>query len=73
MTQTMTGSAGLVRVSVVAGERRVDLALPGAAARWPSCSPSWPAPSGVLDAQTAYGGYSLLHPRRPPADSGTPA
>lgn len=59
MTQTMTGSTGLVRVSVVAGERRADLALPGAlpvAELLPELARS----VGVLDGQTAYGGYTLL-------------
>ncbi|MEO5711423.1 MAG: type VII secretion integral membrane protein EccD [Nocardioidaceae bacterium] len=54
----MTGSAGLVRVSVVAGERRVDLALPGALPV-AELLPELARAVGVLDGQTAYGGYSL--------------
>ena len=59
MTQTLTGSAGLVRVSVVAGERRADLALPGALPV-AELLPELARAVGVLDGQTAYGGYSLL-------------
>ena len=59
MTQTMTGSAGLVRVSVVAGERRADLALPGALPV-AELLPELARAVGVLDAQTVYGGYALL-------------
>ena len=55
----MTGSAGLVRVSVVAGERRADLALPGALPV-AELLPELARAVGVLDGQTAYGGYSLL-------------
>ncbi len=54
----MTGSAGLVRVSVVAGERRVDLALPGALPV-AELLPELARAVGVLDGQTAYAGYSL--------------
>ena len=49
----------LVRVSVVAGERRSDLALPG----WlpvVELVPELARAVGVLDPQTAYGGYYLL-------------
>jgi type VII secretion integral membrane protein EccD len=59
VTQTMAGSAGLVRVSVVAGERRADLALPGALPV-AELLPELARAVGVLDPQTAYAGYTLL-------------
>lgn len=59
MTQTVTGGAGLVRVSVVSGERRADLALPGSLPVV-ELLPELARAVGVLDAQTAYAGYSLL-------------
>ena len=55
----MTGSAGLVRVSVVAGERKVDLALPGALPV-AELLPELARAVGVLDGQTAYAGYWLV-------------
>ena len=55
MTGTMTGSAGLVRVSVVAGERRADLALPGALPV-AELLPELARAVGVLDAQTVLVG-----------------
>ncbi len=59
MTQTTTSGAGLVRVSVVAGERRADLALPGALPV-AELLPELARAVGVLDARTAYAGYTLL-------------
>ncbi len=50
--------AGLVRVSVVAGERRADLALPGAIPV-AELLPELCRALGTLDAQTAYAGYEL--------------
>ncbi len=53
--------SGLVRVSVLAGDRRADLALPGAlpvAELLPELSRSL----GVLDAHTSYAGYLLCGP-----------
>ena len=65
MTQTATQSpqpvvpgAGLVRVSVVAGERRADLALPGAIPV-AELLPELCRTVGALDGQTAYAGYEL--------------
>ena len=55
----MTGTAGLVRVSVVAGERKVDLALPGALPV-AELLPELARAVGVLDGQTAYAGYWLV-------------
>ena len=54
-----TGGAGLVRVSVVAGGRRADLALPGAVPV-AELLPELARAVGVLDGQTAYAGYWLL-------------
>ncbi len=53
--------SGLLRVSVVAGQRRADLALPAAlpvAELLPELSRSL----GLLDPQTAYAGYTLRGP-----------
>jgi type VII secretion integral membrane protein EccD len=53
-----TGS-GLVRVTVVAGTRRADLALP-AALPVAELVPELTRTLGVLDARTAYAGYDLV-------------
>jgi type VII secretion integral membrane protein EccD len=50
---------GLLRVSVVAGARRADLALP-AALPVAELIPELTRTLGVLDAQTAYAGYDLV-------------
>ncbi len=56
---TSTQSADLVRLSVLAGERMVDLVLPS---RLPLAEilPEVVALSGSLDAYEAYGGYTLV-------------
>ncbi len=56
--QPGVAGAGLVRVSVVAGERRADLALPGAIPV-AELLPELCRALGTLDAQTAYAGYEL--------------
>ena len=58
MTQT-AGTLGLVRVSIVSGERRADLALPGGLPV-AELLPELAKAVGVLDPQTAYAGYGLL-------------
>ena len=59
-TEPGTGAArGLVRVSVVAGERRTDLALP-AALPVAELLPEVARSLGVLDVRTVHGGYELL-------------
>ena len=50
---------GLLRVSIVAGNRRTDLALPGAVAV-AELVPELARSLGVLDAQTVHGGYHLV-------------
>lgn len=50
--------SGLVRVTVAAGDRRADLALPGSLAV-AELLPKLARAVGVLDPQTAYAGYSL--------------
>ncbi|MGN6129279.1 MAG: EsaB/YukD family protein, partial [Nocardioidaceae bacterium] len=63
MTQSLTHSAApaaaaLVRVTVVAGERRADLALPGGVPV-AELLPELARTVGVLDAENVYGGYGL--------------
>lgn len=63
MTQSLTQSAApaaaaLVRVTVVAGERRADLALPGGVPV-AELLPELARTVGVLDAENVYGGYGL--------------
>jgi type VII secretion integral membrane protein EccD len=59
VTEALVAGSGLVRVSVVAGERRVDLALPGAVPV-AELLPELARAVGVLDAQTVHGGYRLV-------------
>jgi len=59
MTQSVTEASGLVRVSVVAGERRADLVVPGSVPV-AELLPELVRAVGVLDPQTVYGGYTLL-------------
>lgn len=61
MSQAMTEVGGLVRLSVMRGERRADLAVPGTlpvADLLPDLAES----VGVLDAYTVHGGYRLVRP-----------
>ena len=53
------GGSGLVRVTVTSATRRVDLALPGAAAV-ADLVPELARSVGLLDAGTAYVGYRLV-------------
>ena len=71
MTQTLNGAGGLVRVTVVAGERKEDLALPGSLPV-AELLPELVRLVGLLDAQTAHAGYSLVSPdgRRLTGDRG---
>ncbi len=60
MTQTPTaGAAGLVRVTVSSGTRRVDLVLPGSVPV-AELLPELARSVGLLDALTVYGGYRLV-------------
>src|SRR5262245_43792274 len=61
MTQSVTEASGLVRVSVVAGERRADLVVPGAVPV-AELLPGLVRAVGVLDRQTVCGGYTLVAP-----------
>lgn len=56
---TSTGGSGLVRVSVHAGRRGADLALPGSLPV-AELLPELARTLGVLDGQTAYAGYELV-------------
>ena len=58
MTQTPVATASVVRVTVVSGARRVDLAVPGTVPV-AELLPELVRALGVLDAQTVYGGYHL--------------
>lgn len=58
MTQTLDTAGGLIRVSVVAGQRKEDLALPGGLPV-AELLPELVRLVGLLDAQTAYAGYTL--------------
>jgi type VII secretion integral membrane protein EccD len=71
VTQTLNGAGGLVRVTVVAGERKEDLALPGSLPV-AELLPELVRLVGLLDAQTAHAGYSLVTPngRRLTGDRG---
>ena len=75
MTQTPLGSslgaAGLVRVSVSSGSRRVDLVLPGTVPV-AELVPELARSVGLLDAATVYGGYRVVTAagRELSADSG---
>lgn len=60
MTQAPTaGAAGLVRVTVSSGSRRVDLVLPGSVPV-AELLPELARSVGLLDALTVYGGYRLV-------------
>ena len=59
MTQATAEASGLVRVSVVAGSRRVDLALPGSVPV-AELLPELTRSVGVLDSATVHGGYTLV-------------
>jgi type VII secretion integral membrane protein EccD len=60
MTQAPTAAAaGLVRVSVSSGTRRVDLVLPGSVPI-AELLPELARSVGLLDASTVYGGYRLV-------------
>jgi type VII secretion integral membrane protein EccD len=59
MTQSLAEASGLVRVSVVAGERRADLVVPGSVPV-AELLPELVRAVGVLDPQTVYGGYTLI-------------
>ena len=54
-----TPGSGLVRVSVTAGERRVDLALPGSVAV-AELLPDLVRSLGMLDPQIVHAGYTLI-------------
>ncbi|HSE69577.1 MAG TPA: type VII secretion integral membrane protein EccD [Nocardioidaceae bacterium] len=59
MTQTVTDASGLVRVTVTAGDRRIDLALP-TSVPVAELLPEIARSVGVLDPQTVHGGYALV-------------
>ncbi|AEE45096.1 type VII secretion integral membrane protein EccD [Cellulomonas fimi] len=60
MTELTTSPAGtLLRVSVTADDRRVDLGVPGTVAT-AEIVPGLARALGVLDASTVYGGYRLV-------------
>lgn len=59
MTHAVTETSGLVRVSVLAGDRRVDLVVPGSVPV-AELLPEMVRAAGVLDPQTVHGGYTLL-------------
>jgi type VII secretion integral membrane protein EccD len=71
VTQTTTERSGLVKVSVVSGERRVDLALP-TAVPVAELLPELARSVGALDPETVHGGYHLVtsEGRRLSADAG---
>jgi len=59
MTQAPAGAAGLVRVTVASGSRRVDLVLPGTVPV-AELVPELARSVGLLDAATVYGGYRVV-------------
>lgn len=59
MSQAPTSASGLVKVSVASGSRRVDLVLPGAVPV-AELVPELARTVGLLDARTAYAGYTLV-------------
>lgn len=61
MSQAATEFTGLVRLTMVGGERRVDLAVPGALPV-ADLLPELAEAVGVLDAYTVHGGYRLVRP-----------
>ncbi|MEN1975915.1 type VII secretion integral membrane protein EccD [Cellulomonas olei] len=64
-----TTSVGtLVRVSVTAGDRRLDLGIPGAVPM-AEVLPGLARALGLLDATTAHGGYRLVRADGTPVDS----
>src|SRR6478609_6085108 len=64
-----TTSVGtLVRVSVTAGDRRLDLGIPGAVPM-AEVVPGLARALGLLDAATAHGGYRLVRADGTPIDS----
>jgi type VII secretion integral membrane protein EccD len=71
MSQASVGAAGLVRVTVASGSRRVDLVLPGAVPV-AELVPELARSVGLLDPTTVYGGYRLVTAdgRRLEPDSG---
>ena len=58
----------LLRVSVTAGDRRVDLGVPGNVAA-AEIVPGLARTLGVLDAASVYGGYRLVRADGEPVDS----
>ncbi|MEV7973583.1 type VII secretion integral membrane protein EccD [Cellulomonas sp. NPDC089187] len=70
MTDAMTALpvGMLIRVSVTAGDRRVDLGIPG---NVPVAEvvPGLARALGLLDAMSAHGGYRLIRPDGAPIDS----
>lgn len=61
MTSAVTEGTGLVRVSVVRGSRRADLAVPGGI-NVADLLPELVASVGALDPYTVHGGYRLVLP-----------
>jgi len=61
VTRTGTEATGLVRVSVVGGDRRADLAVPGTIAV-ADLLPELASAVGVLDPYTVHGGFRLVRP-----------
>ena len=59
MSQGSSVAAGLVRVTVASGTRRVDLVLPGAVPV-AELVPELARSVGLLDASTVYGGYRVV-------------
>ena len=59
MTQAPVGAAGLVRVTVASGSRRVDLVLPGSVPV-AELLPELARSVGLLDPATVYGGYRVV-------------
>ncbi len=59
MSQAPTRAAGLVRVTVASGTRRVDLVLPGSVPV-AELVPELARSVGVLDALTVHGGYRVV-------------
>ena len=59
MSQAAVSTAGLVRVTVSSGSRRVDLVLPGAVPV-AELLPELARSVGLLDAGTVYGGYRVV-------------